>query len=1157
MSHPTKQHIYYADTPQQTIDQTVSGEYVSMLNENYYRIRNYDALAPFFMTLISNSNHWLFVSTTGGCSAGRIDRNHALFPYYTDDKITENSENTGSKTLLLVTIGERHLLWEPFSSRYRGIYRLERNIYKNVSGTSILFEEVNHDLGLTYRYAWRTSEQFGFVKTAFLINEREAACDIEILDGLQNILPAHVASDVQNTFSNLLDAYKFAELHPDSGLGLFSLSSRLTDLAEPSESLRTNTIWQIGLNDVTHLLSASQLDQFRSGYPIEPENYIRGRRGAYFVHANLRLEPGAERQWHFVAEVDQDSTAVVALLNTLQADEAHLIASIEADIRSNQQKLIRIIAEADGLQVSSDPLSTAHHFANVLFNVMRGGIFANHYQIDTADLRRYVAVHHPALLTDHAAFFAALPQNLALTDLRARIQEAESPDLQRICYSYLPLTFSRRHGDPSRPWNFFQINVKQANGSQRLDYQGNWRDIFQNWEALSYAYPQFITGMIRVFVNATTPDGYNPYRMTRDGIDWEIPEPDNPWANIGYWSDHQIIYLQKLLEVCHQFFPDELQSLLNQRIFSHADVPYRIKPYADLIQDPYNTIEFDWEKEEAIRERVAAVGADGKLVPAADGGVLHVSLAEKLLMLLLAKLVNFVPEGGIWMNTQRPEWNDANNALVGKGLSVVTLSYMRRYVAFLIQLLEASPNNSITVSQDVMGLLETIHKILQKHHALLHESIDDEQRRLIMDELGTAGSDYRERYYEQGASSEMRAAANADVLAFLRLAQEYIDHSLRANERDDKLYHAYNVLHLREHSARVGHLYEMLEGQVAILSSGLLPPDKALALIQAMRESALYRADQHSYMLYPDRSLPTFLEKNVISPEAVASSKLVAALLEDNDTRLISQDVVGNYHFQGDIRNAADVKRVLAELARDDRYTDLVPAETDFILDLFEQVFDHDAFTGRSGTFFAFEGLGSIYWHMVSKLLLAVQENVLASLDSSATEEITSALQASYEDVRAGIGFNKSPQVYGAFPTDPYSHTPAAQGAKQPGMTGMVKEEILTRIAEFGLIIEDGTIRFYPAIFREQEALAEQATFTYIDLQGNTQHLDVPPGAVAYTFCQVPFVVLAGDQMQFKVHRADGTTETIDGERLPTDISQHIFARDEAIQWVTVSYPAT
>jgi hypothetical protein len=34
------------------------------------------------------------------------------------------------------------------------------------------------------------------------------------------------------------------------------------------------------------------------------------------------------------------------------------------------------------------------------------------------------------------------------------------------------------------------------------------------------------------------------------------------------------------------------------------------------------------------------------------------------------------------MNTQRPEWNDANNALVGKGLSVVTVAYLRRFIAF-------------------------------------------------------------------------------------------------------------------------------------------------------------------------------------------------------------------------------------------------------------------------------------------------------------------------------------------------------------------------------------------------------------------------------------------------------------------------------------------
>jgi hypothetical protein len=68
--------------------------------------------------------------------------------------------------------------------------------------------------------------------------------------------------------------------------------------------------------------------------------------------------------------------------------------------------------------------------------------------------------------------------------------------------------------------------------------------------------------MIAKFLNATTADGYNPYRVTRAGIEWEVPEPHNPWANIGYWNDHQIIYLQKLLEMAEQVQPGRLAQLL-------------------------------------------------------------------------------------------------------------------------------------------------------------------------------------------------------------------------------------------------------------------------------------------------------------------------------------------------------------------------------------------------------------------------------------------------------------------------------------------------------------------------------------------------------------------------------------------------------------------
>ena len=158
----------------------------------------------------------------------------------------------------------------------------------------------------------------------------------------------------------------------------------------------------------------------------------------------------------------------------------------------------------------------------------------------------------------------------------------------------MPLKFSRRHGDPSRPWNKFSINTNsEIDGSKILDYEGNWRDIFQNWEALAHSYPEFIESMIHKFLNATTFDGYNPYRVTKDGFDWEVIEPNDPWSYIGYWGDHQIIYLLKFLEFAENHYPNKLAGYFDQEIFVYANVPYKIKSYVDTLNDPKDTIDFD------------------------------------------------------------------------------------------------------------------------------------------------------------------------------------------------------------------------------------------------------------------------------------------------------------------------------------------------------------------------------------------------------------------------------------------------------------------------------------------------------------------------------------------------------------------------------------
>ena len=101
-----------------------------------------------------------------------------------------------------------------------------------------------------FSYDWNSSNRFGFVRTAEIKNNSAEKVQIEVLDGLQNILPYGVGEDLQKQSSNLVDAYKKCELNSASGLGIYSLSAIIVDRAEPSEALKKPTwfgplVWQV------------------------------------------------------------------------------------------------------------------------------------------------------------------------------------------------------------------------------------------------------------------------------------------------------------------------------------------------------------------------------------------------------------------------------------------------------------------------------------------------------------------------------------------------------------------------------------------------------------------------------------------------------------------------------------------------------------------------------------------------------------------------------------------------------------------------------------------------------------------------------------------------------------------------------------------------
>jgi hypothetical protein len=522
---------------------------------------------------------------------------------------------------------------------------------------------------------------------------------------------------------------------------------------------------------------------------------------------------------------------------------------------------------------------------------------------------------------------------------------------------------------------------------------------------------------------------------------------------------------------------------------------------------------------------------------------------------VLAKLSNFIPEAGIWLNTQRPEWNDANNALVGNGASMVTLYYLRRHLMFCRNLFNAPAGTTFGLSSEVAAFLDALQRILRRHRRLLAGPISVRRRRHVLDDLGRAGSDYRQRIYQHGFSGRKTRLAGERLMDFFDSALEWTNHSIRANRRPDGLYHAYNLVRLESQTELpIRRLYEMLEGQVAVLSSNHLSGGESLELLTALKHSAMYRADQHSYLLYPNRQLPRFVEKNNIPAKELHHSPLLRRLLADSNRQLVERDIAGRVHFNPTITNARDIRRILDQLAAAG-YANLVKRDASAVLDLFERLFDHESFTGRSGTFFGYEGLGCVYWHMVSKLRLAAQETYFRAVEAGASKRLLQRLADCYYDIRAGIGDWKEPDVYGAFPMDPYSHTPAQGGARQPGLTGQVKEDCLCRMGELGVFVRNGKIFFCPALLRQEEFLTAPTEFAYFDITGVKQRVRLKAGALAFTYCQVPVCYQLADTASILVERADESQERISGNALGTGASQSIFSRDGRISRLTVCVP--
>ena len=192
---------------------------------------------------------------------------------------------------------------------------------------------------------------------------------------------------------------------------------------------------------------------------------------------------------------------------------------------------------------------------------------------------------------------------------------------------------------------------------------------------------------------------------------------------------------------------------------------------------------------------------------------------------------------------------------------------------------------------------------------------------------------------------------------------------------------------------------------------------------------------------------------------------------------------------------------------------------------------------------------------MISKLLLATQENYfLAKNNKSLDSKIARQFENYYFKIRSGLSASKTPKEYGAFPFDPYSHTPSHSGAQQPGMTGQVKEEILTRFGELGCVVKDGCIMFDTSLMQKSEFLSNEKVFSYFDILKEKCLIEISQDQLAFTFCQVPIVyILSQLSSSVTLFLKDDTKVTMKGNTIDKKNSKCIFERVGIIKKIECS----
>ena len=225
---------------------------------------------------------------------------------------------------------------------------------------------------------------------------------------------------------------------------------------------------------------------------------------------------------------------------------------------------------------------------------------------------------------------------------------------------------------------------------------------------------------------------------------------------------------------------------------------------------------------------------------------------------------------------------------------MVTVYYLKRFLNFFKELISQIKTKNINISSEVLLWFHEVDEEITKNINISHTLCSDKERMNYVSGLGEIFENYREKIYSSGFSNFEKLSLNK-LDSFLSKICNQFNETILDNRKDNGLFDAYNTINIdsKNQSIDIKKLDLMLEGQVAGLSCESQKPYSTTSTLKSLFSSNLYRADMKSFILYPEKKITPFLNKNIIDPDQLKKSILLRKMVNQKTHQLWSRIPMG------------------------------------------------------------------------------------------------------------------------------------------------------------------------------------------------------------------------------------------------------------------------